>query len=243
MKRILNKRGLIMLNLILVVSIMWPTAIFADSDIDETLRQAPDIYSEENIKETNILKSRVEEHNNKKLMARIGGNKRLSVPLYKQENSYYCGPASAQMTLSYLYGSVSQSTLARNMGTNLEQGTFVYKMVNGLNSYLGSSAYKYVSNSSISFGNGLTYSIDRGKPVICHVMTGTLPNYSATGYDTGHYVVATGYSFTASGSSGSDTVYYNDPNNNNSYYGRYSTSWSSMRRAINRNAELYIMSK
>ena len=41
-----------------------------------------------------------------------------TVPTYKQENGYYCGPASLQMTLKHITGTkYSQSSLASSAGT------------------------------------------------------------------------------------------------------------------------------
>ncbi len=124
------------------------------------------------------------------------------------------------------------------MGTTQSDGTYVYKVTEALNNRLGGTKYKYVLNSSISFGNGLTYSIDKNRSLVCHVMTGKLPNYRATGHNTG----ATGYYYKAVGTTGSDLVYYNDPNNNSKYYGQFSATWSEMRTAITNNAGYYIMS-
>ncbi|MGN0732898.1 MAG: C39 family peptidase [Emergencia sp.] len=167
----------------------------------------------------------------------------MDVPIYKQSNSYYCGPASVRMTLKYLGVRKTQSDLASQMGTTAADGTYVYQIANGLNNNLSGTPYRYVLNSQITFGEGLMYSIDKGKPVICHVMTGTLPNYSSAGYNTGHYLVARGYKYTALGNTGSDTVYYNDPNNNSNYYGKYTSTWSQMRNAILNNAGYYIMAQ
>ncbi|MGF6376971.1 hypothetical protein M2140_002050 [Clostridiales Family XIII bacterium PM5-7] len=143
------------------------------------------------------------------------------------------------MTLKYLGIEKTQSKLASDMGTTSANGTYVYKMVNGLNKYLGSGKYKYVLTSQIAFSTGLQYSINKGKPVICHVMTGKLPNYA--GYNTGHYVVGTGYQWGMEGTNSASDVDYNDPNNNSKYYGRWTTTWGKMNTAINNNAGYYIM--
>ena len=50
----------------------------------------------------------------------------LSVPVFRQETKYWCGPASVQMIVKYKTGKkVSQSTLASYMNTN-KSGTYVW---------------------------------------------------------------------------------------------------------------------
>ena len=166
----------------------------------------------------------------------------VSVPLYQQTTSNYCGPACVQMTLASFGVSATQSTLATQMGTGSPHGTYVYKIRDCLNSYLGSGKYKYVLTSEITFVQGVEYSIDEGCPVVCHVDTVYLPVYN--GYSTGHYVVATGYFYQQNSASGlydEKTIYYNDPNNNSSFYGAKTCTYAEMTNAINGNAGYYIM--
>ena len=164
----------------------------------------------------------------------------LSVPLYKQETTYYCGPASAKMVISYVTGtSYSQSTLAASMGTNSSDGTYVYKMENELNKRIGSGSYEYISTSEYYFSSSLVYSIDKGKPVVCHVMTGGLPNYNGSS-NSGHYIVATGYYIAFSGATSTAVCNYNDPHYNSNYYGRYTCTIDDMNDAINANYGYYI---
>lgn len=171
-----------------------------------------------------------------------GGSRTLSVPLVMQSTTYYCGPASVNMTLSYFGVSTTQSQLANEMGTTSGSGTLVYQVKNCLNSHLGSGTYEYVSTSELSFGNGLLSSIDAGKPIICSVKTGTLPIYSTYGHNTRHYIVATGYFWAQGGSGGAtDVVYYNDPNYDQKYYGQHSCYITDMNTAISNNAGYYIM--
>lgn len=234
-------KRIIVINLLVMALLTTTLAASYASTASKVLIQAPDVFSKRNINEVERLNSDVEKHFNNISLKEITGGNRLTVANLKQKKGYYCGPASARIVLKYKGRDISQDTLANYMGTTAKNGTYVYKMVEGVNHYLGSSKYKYVLNSQISFGSGLVYSIDKNYPVICHVMTGKLPNYS--GYNTGHYLVATGYKYTAVGNSGSDRVYYNDPNNNDDYYGKYYTTWSKMRTAINENAGYYIMAK
>lgn len=196
------------------------------------------MYSEEHIAEIQDLKVKLQDFT----PLRISGSKILNVPLYKQMNNCYCGPTSVRMTLKSLGIDKKQSTLAADMNTNAYDDTYVYQIVHYLNKYLGQGAYKYVQISEIGFDTGLLYSINQNKPVICHVMTGKLPNYAEKGgHNTGHYIVATGYVWGAQGSSGTSKVMYNDPNNNEDYYGRWTTTWGNMTTVINENSGFYIM--
>lgn len=76
----------------------------------------------------------------------------LPVPLFHQEQSWYCGPASVQMISTYLYGTTySQDDIANYMGTTLSEGTEVPQMVNVVNYWSGTTFYscEQISNVSI----------------------------------------------------------------------------------------------
>ena len=133
----------------------------------------------------------------------------------------------------------SQATLANSMGTAENGGTYVYRIRNELNSRTSAGNYQYLGTWEASFSDSLIYSIDKNKPVICHVKTGILPNYNYAS-NTGHYIVSTGYYVAYSGSSATATCRYNDPHNNNSFYGTYNCDISTMTTAINNNAGYYI---
>lgn len=61
-------------------------------------------------------------------------SKVLSVPYYKQETGYYCGPATTKQTLQFVKGSSpSQSTIAKILGTTQSNGTDGTKIVSYLN--------------------------------------------------------------------------------------------------------------
>ncbi len=158
----------------------------------------------------------------------------LEVTMYQQQNRYYCGPATAQMVTYYggfkLY---SQSTLASHMGTNEAQGTIVWRLREGINYYWTNGNYTEITTSSMSFKNGLVYSIDKGRPVPCHVIPDRLPTYS--GGNDGHYVLARGYD------SNNTRVYYIDPHYDSEHYGKHYCQYSTMSNAINDNAGYYIM--
>ncbi len=241
----------------LAISLAVSVPAFAEMKAGNTshnaiLEQAPNYYDADYQKEIQETNQKVDAYFNQKfkngkissvdgkIIPMSGSAKYLSVTLRKQENSYYCGPASTQMALQYVTGTLySQSSLATDMGTNSSEGTYVYKVAQELNSKIGSSVYQYVLTSDRGFGSGLAYSIDKNKPVVCHTSTGVLPTYTpATSCD--HYIVSIGYSYDTAGS---DNVRYNDPNNNSAHYGVYNTTWSNMTDAINNRAGYFIMAK
>lgn len=226
----------ILLSLIFAMCISLFAPAFA---VDFSGHQVPVLDDSDYTEAVTALKERVLESENE-ISPRSGACKDLNVPLIQQVKYYYCGPASMQMVLKFLGINKTQQELAQASGTNSDDGTIVYRITNCLNANLGKEAYKHVKTSDIKFGAGLQHSIDAGYPVICHVMTAALPHYD--GYDTGHYVVATGYFWGQGGpTGGADSVTFNDPNWNAKYYGTYSCSWEAMTNAINNNYRYYIM--
>lgn len=201
---------------------------------------APDRNDPHRLLEIEEVNKRIDEYFANKISPASSSSNGLSVPLYKQDNSYYCGPASVQMAVKYITGiTYQQSVLANSMGTSSSGGTYVYRIANEMNARCGSGTYQYAHTSEASFSGSLIYSIDKGKPVICHVKTGALPNYNYQS-DTGHYIVAKGYYVAYSGSSSSSTCQYNDPHYNSNYYGTYTCSMSTMLSAINANSGYFI---
>ena len=172
---------------------------------------------------------------------RAGGHKSLSVPLRKQINGYYCGPASVRMTLLYHGIDQTQSYIAGKIGTT-SAGSDVAPMTSYLNSQVGSGSYKYVNVADLAFEDGLIYSIDKGKPLICLVQTSELPYYNK--HESYHFIVVKGYDWDMNGSSSYSTVKINDPNNNDLYYGGdKSCTWSEMTKGIKGVFGWYIMGK
>lgn len=233
----------IILTLIFSIILTGFIVSFAEEFEGDTIpaeEHAPKLNSNEVQEEIEKQNKISEEYFNNKRTQGIGilssGSRRLSVPLRQQQNSYYCGPASVQMTILQLRGSSpSQQTLANNMGTNSSNGTYVYRVAQELQKY---TSYQYTTTSSSSYSSDLIYSIDKGKPMIAHVRASSLPHSPGAG--AGHYIVNTGYMWGMSGSSAVDRVYYNDPHYNNNYYGSYYCTWSQMIKAINDRAGYYI---
>ncbi|MCI9476512.1 MAG: hypothetical protein HFE71_08600 [Emergencia sp.] len=172
--------------------------------------------------------------------ARVGGHKSLTIPTKKQINYYYCGPASLRMVLLYHGIDQTQSYIAGKIGTT-EAGSDVAPMRTYLNSQVGSGTYTYVNVSELAFSDGLVYSIDKRKPLICMIQTSKLEYYK--GHKSVHFVVAKGYDWDMNGSASYSTVTLNDPNNNNDYYGERTCTWTEMSQALNASNGWYIMAK
>lgn len=86
-----------------------------------------------------------------KIVPFAGGGKMLNVTPRKQENSYFCGPAAAQMVIEFVSNKlISQSKLASNMGTVQGTGTYVYRLAHELKAQTGIN-YGYSHIDSPSF--------------------------------------------------------------------------------------------
>lgn len=172
------------------------------------------------------------------LQPRVGGHKKLTVPLKKQTTSYYCGPASVQMVLSHHGINKTQSTIASKIGTT-EAGSDIIPMKTYLNSLVGKGTYTHVNVDDLEFSSGLVASIDKGKPLICMIQTSELNYYK--GHRSGHYVVVKGYDWDMK--EGYSKLTLNDPNNNSNYYGVHTCTWKEMDKALRAANGWYIMGK
>lgn len=240
-----------MFIMLLTLCLVFSLCVKASAD-EKSLDNAPDLYDPARIEEIDRLNEKVENFfapkNQNDVSPMIAypiiKSKTLDVPIYQQEERFYCGPASVQMVLSYFGKDLTQDSLANTMKTNNDEGTYVYQIQNCLNSYLGAGTYKYVSTSEMSFIKGMKYSIEKNDPVICHIMTGALQIYQ--GRNTGHYVVVTGYLSVQKSQDGlldEEIVYYNDPHFSNEFYGKHSCTVDEMTNGIDDNAHYYIMGK
>jgi hypothetical protein len=125
---------------------------------------------------------------------------KLSVPNYRQETSYWCGPANIKQVLQYINGSsLSQATYASSMGTNSTDGTYVYKMRDELNNRQSRESYVYslMGSGGYSFDSFLnfhSFALTKSAPLIYHIKTHTLYMYNGTSL--GHYLTGSGYSYT-----------------------------------------------
>lgn len=236
MKKLIYRFQVLLLTCFFMVT--STSLIIAESSIDP---HAPDKNDPERIMREEEKYAEASQYNESKKLMRSSNSNFLSVYQNVQETDYWCGPASAQVVIRYpgVDGRlIAQSTLARDMGTNASDGTYVYKLAQEVSAYSWYYDYGYSSNYEKHFSNVVVKMIDDGHPMIYHVDTRTLnPQYS---FSNGHYVVGSGYSWGASGSSGYMNVQYFDPWRDSSINGKRSISADRMSQAINNQAGYYI---
>ncbi|MEX0909762.1 MAG: peptidase C39 family protein [Candidatus Paceibacterota bacterium] len=117
---------------------------------------------------------------------------KISVPFYKQDTDYTCGPTSLQMVFSFFGSFKSEAELAKNLLTNREIGTTHQRMIEVV---IDNGFFCYVNNSS-KFSE-LKEFISRGLPIIVDFIEPT--------DEERHYAVVTGVS--------NGKVILNDPAN------------------------------
>ncbi|MEA1975190.1 MAG: C39 family peptidase [Bacillota bacterium] len=122
-----------------------------------------------------------------------GKYKTLSIPVFEQEENYYCGPATIKQVVHFLNSSSdNQNTIANEMGTTCN-GTNMLEIRNYLNNNT-SENYTYrgeVTNYYYTWLNFITTDIDIDKPVILEIDTTNIDSWP---YVTeGHYVNVSGY--------------------------------------------------
>ena len=178
-------------------------------------------YSEEH---QNNLKAKFEKMN---IIAPRDATKLLSIPHYTQDNSTYCGPASAQVIIQYIAGQyIGQKTLADQMGTGVN-GTNVDSYTPILAAYTGLN-YEFTNNNQYYFYNNMVQDINGNCPITYDVD----PYYFDIGYShMGHYVVGNGYG-------AGDICYYWDVNGN--FADQWHISASEMSQALNGNGGYYV---
>lgn len=112
-------------------------------------------------------------------------SKTVAITRQVQQANYYCGPAAVRAALSAAIGSLpSQATLANELGTRSDVGTF-YKNI------------APVLNRRQSKNNYLTSSVPSGATIMANVKL-TIGRYSSAailpiGGATGHFIVIYGY--------------------------------------------------
>jgi len=158
----------------------------------------------------------------------------LDVPVYSQQLTNWCGPASTKMAIHGVNGSSpSQSVLAKE--TNADpKGSYVYLIERSLNKYIAGEPYKYYIIKDVNLVNKSVQSFQNGLPVIYRLKTKNLPGYWA--HDTTHYVVGTGY-FVAWDETGTirNDVWYNDPNDYRAgCLGEHTIPFSTLDNAVRR---------
>lgn len=153
-----------------------------------------------------------------------GGNECYDyVKNIKQTKNYNCGTTTVLQTLYGLdsadkvAGSTDQEKIATlDVKYNVDQQTFtyVYQVVDALNTYYSTSDYVYTAGSSLSeaeFENTIANSLMCGRPVILHAKTECLAYYEE--HESGHYLSLDYVNRTT------DMVRIVDCNNNDKYFG------------------------
>ncbi len=116
----------------------------------------------------------------------------VDVQLYGQHTNYTCGSASGNMILNSIGVQCSEEDFWNYANSNGE-GTYVYRVCQTLNHFIGSEKYRYVDTSrmDLSAYYQLIYSsLERGYPV---EVVMRIPEGTAFGYGTnGHYAVISG---------------------------------------------------
>lgn len=133
----------------------------------------------------------------------------LSVPICKQINGYYCGPATVQQTIKFYKGSApEQTTLAAQLGTTTA-GTDMTKISGVLNANLGYNQYSMITIGTESdWTNKITYALSINKPVVIDIKASPALGWL---YRTeGHFLNVSGYNRGVSPSQ----VKVTDPNAN-----------------------------
>lgn len=190
---------------------------YVDKYLDELNNGSKQVGSIEDIlKNAENLKTAVEELEYSIIPMSSVFDKRVNVPTFRQETSYWCGPACIKQSVHCINGSSdSQSTYASSMGTTSKDGTYVYKMVNELNKRQSSFTYKYeyISNLALDkFKTRIMVSAASDKPIIFHCNTKYL--YMYNGASLGHYITGSGFFESVSPPSNppkQPCVYYVDP--------------------------------
>lgn len=121
-----------------------------------------------------------------------GVYKTLSVPVFEQENGYYCGPATLKAVVHYYKGvSEDQQTYASSayLNTDTYQATGYQEMRDCLNSYGKSNAYVSSYNNLPSIGiwfSQVEYNMVHEEPIVMPIKTVGISEFP---YDTyGHYL-------------------------------------------------------
>lgn len=116
----------------------------------------------------------------------------IDTPVFGQNTSFTCGSASGRMILGSLGIQVSESEFW-NYANAGGCGTYVYRVTQTLNHFIGSDVYRYVDTTKMSldeYAKLLTDSLEKGYPV---EVVASIPSGTEFGYRTpGHYFVVSG---------------------------------------------------
>jgi hypothetical protein len=243
MKKIAQRAIASFLMAMLVLSAM-PVALAVDASLEEKPFTAEELADIQNTNEA------IEEYinslyNNTVLRQSPNRGVYLEVPEIKQDNGYYCGPASALMVAKYLKivdASFTQTNMAKALGTT-KDGSSSTNIVSTLNNQLSAAGkagrYQVANTSVTNFNRSISYTLDKGYPMIMNV--DKMPLYlESTG---GHFIVIRGYTSENYQKKGVEYVTINDCYNDTRYFGKFTYSYKQIEDACNSNVGNYIRLK
>lgn len=120
-----------------------------------------------------------------------GVTKTISVPVFEQQNSYYCGPATVKQVVHFLNGSSNNQNYYANLLGTTTAGTDMTVIDDVLRDLTG-EYYVYSSiGTSAQWRSKVYHSIDASMPAVLDINT---VNNSAFPYNSdGHFVNTSGY--------------------------------------------------
>lgn len=152
----------------------------------------------------NKIKNRFEEHYDLVEKSKKGSNEvsplltndpsgTLSVPYFKQEKSYYCGPATTKQTVHFINGSSStQGTIASAIGTTTD-GSNLFDMVNYINNEQSHHDYLIINNPDEPLIQSIAeYAVRNDSPAIGRLKIAKGGNWAYS--SVGHFLNVSGYS-------------------------------------------------
>ncbi len=156
--------------------------------------------------------------NNIMLLDQFPSSFTISVPVCKQETSYYCGPATVQQVLKFNNGvsdTTTQAAIAKAIGTTTSGSTLSpmlpYIREHTTYGFVGYQIYKNPSIEQMRYLIAKTVYFDYGPPIarIVFKKTGNWP-YSTNG----HYLNVSGYDYKNESnlSASNNRVRLTDPN-------------------------------
>ncbi|MCR4695606.1 MAG: C39 family peptidase [Pseudobutyrivibrio sp.] len=161
--------------------------------------------SEESLKETD------EEEVFHTLDSAQGFAMSLPVTHFKQETSYYCGPATTKQTIYYLGGgNYSQSTLAKELQTT-SSGTVMGNIPTIINKHLPGKGYamRTIPGNQSTYASQIYTALTSGKPVVIDIIASKSDGWP---YNTnGHFLNISGVSCGTQG----NYITVTDPNSSN----------------------------
>lgn len=117
----------------------------------------------------------------------------ISVPYFKQETNYWCGPATTKQSIHFINASSSsQATIAQAIGTTTA-GSDLLSQVNYLNKNQSRNAYMIVNSPSEALIKSIAeYAVRKPAPAIGRLKIAKGGNWAYS--SAGHFLNVSGYS-------------------------------------------------